>query len=60
MMSRKDYERIAEAIRRTRAVEGGPACITRVMLATDIADALRGTNPRFDYRRFVRAATEEA
>lgn len=60
-MTRKDYERIAAAIRdaneETRA-EFGPDShnVGLLKAATYIADELGTDNPRFDTERFLRAA----
>lgn len=48
MMTRKDFEAIAESLRKSKASK---AEINRM------ADHCRKSNPRFDYARFVRAAT---
>lgn len=50
-MSRKDFKLIAEALKRSNA----PARVVQSM-----ADALSGTNPRFDRSRFVEAASADA
>lgn len=50
-MTKKDYILIAEALRRARTY-GTDA-------ASEIADALKSDNARFDRNRFLAAATRE-
>lgn len=49
-MTKKDYERIAQAIRVTPMNS-----ITRVDIALAMTEALVGTNPRFNRERFYEA-----
>ncbi len=51
-MTRKDYELIAEVIRKLKLV--GDESI-REHVASDMAFALQSTNPLFDRVRFLRA-----
>ena len=54
-MTRKDYQLIADAVRKAMTADHGwdtrPICRT----ARDIADALASDNPRFDRARFLAA-----
>ncbi|AMD58903.1 hypothetical protein V6R85_02545 [Agrobacterium sp. CCNWLW32] len=64
-MTRKDYETIAAAIRRSRAKdrEGIVRVIAGNMLddlAEDLAGELAADNPRFDTARFLKACGCEA
>lgn len=54
-MSRKDYVRIAAAIKATEpeTVEPGPHQAARNDIAFALADALKDDNPRFDRHRFL-------
>lgn len=51
-MTKKDYELIALAIARTY---DGSYNETRHVIAIELAQALRGTNPRFNHERFMLA-----
>lgn len=53
-MTRKDYELIAGNVRSWDL----PRDYKRAF-AYDLADALRGTNPRFDKARFIKACIGE-
>ena len=69
-MTRKDFELIARVLRDAEpaaATSSDPAINTRrtaehcvwTDIAADFADALAGTNERFDRGRFLKAATGE-
>jgi hypothetical protein len=51
-MTRRHFELLATVVRETLAVT---TVAGRVGLAVDLADALAGTNDRFDRRRFIAA-----
>lgn len=58
-MTRAHFNLLAEAISLLDIPgEGRDACSSRAYVAEKVADALAGTNPRFDRGRFVRIATE--
>jgi len=59
-MTRKDYELIAAAVRDARDdLAASPRTSGVVdLVAGHLATALRGTNPRFDSVRFLRATKE--
>lgn len=61
-MTKKDFELIATTIKSVGA--DGALCMgsarDRVALAEAFAMALQSTNPRFDYQRFLTAATDAA
>jgi hypothetical protein len=66
-MTRKDFELIAKAIREsackvpTESAEYARGCRTqRSVVASQIAQALVPTNPRFDVARFLAACGVEA
>jgi len=52
-MTRRDFELIADTIRELPTT-------MRLRVALQFADNLRGTNPRFDRVRFLRACGVEA
>jgi len=56
-MSRKDYELIAATMRASQPNEdaSNPAWVQWDRCVWKLADALRGTNPRFDSVRFIKA-----
>jgi hypothetical protein len=56
-MTRKDYELIAETINRLRVDfdNGGDDTISLALVADELADALEGTNPRFNREMFLTA-----
>ena len=56
-MTRKDYELIAETINRLRVDfdNGGDDTISLSLVADELADALEGTNPRFNREMFLTA-----
>ena len=59
-MSRKDYEAIAAAIRRTVESDGRPIAIIALTTAAErIADVLAADNSRFDRTQFLAAAGVE-
>jgi hypothetical protein len=53
-MSKKDFEKFAEAIRFAPVSQSA-----RLVMAKEIAQVLKGSNPRFDTDRFIAAATKE-
>lgn len=53
-MTRKDYQLIADAIRRASDAPGYAE--RNAFVAHEIADALALDNPRFDRERFLKAA----
>lgn len=53
-MTRRDYILIADVVARTLRSDES----RRAIVALEFADALSGTNPRFDRRRFIEAATK--
>jgi hypothetical protein len=57
-MTKRDYELIAETIRRADAGLGDPAA-QRYRMAHAFAAALAGTNSRFDRSRFLAACMGE-
>ena len=60
-MTRKDYQLIAEAIRRTRiAFECEPYSLTVINVTADaLANNLKADNPRFDVGKFLAAASDQ-
>ena len=57
-MSRKDYELIAATMRASQPQDGPNTATAWVQwdrCVWKLADALRGTNPRFDSVRFIKA-----
>jgi hypothetical protein len=57
-MTRKDYERIAQAIAECKPVEDQPAlaqAVARVRIIDAIADAMEDDNPRFQRAKFINA-----
>jgi len=54
-MTRKDYELIAEAIATTRGHAYADQLYIVDWIASDVAEALRTTNPRFDREWFLKA-----
>lgn len=62
-MTKKDYELIAQSVRRTRMVEGWDKNQLRKqakmaalrLVANDLAGSLYGDNPRFDRTKFLTA-----
>ncbi len=58
-MSRKDFCLIANVLRESFALQANVDAEVRRQLASEFADALRTTNPRFDRERFISAACEE-
>lgn len=62
-MSRKHYKRIAEAVA-TLQLGGATKSVKKqeyikAIVAQQLANALRGTNPRFDSARFYRACVNK-
>ena len=56
-MTRKDYELIAAALRKSHPAGDPAAHAVWRRSVIDIADALAAENPRFDANRFVDACT---
>ena len=56
-MTKKDYELIAETINRLRVDfdNCGDDTISLALVVDELADALEGTNPRFNRARFLSA-----
>lgn len=52
-MTHKDYELIAKAVKQAGERTTGIAGVVQV--AAELANALAGTNPRFDRERFIKA-----
>ena len=58
MMTRKDFQLIADVVNDSVNRVHGLTPVMREQLAEEFANALQYTNDRFDYQRFVSACTE--
>lgn len=54
-MTRKDYKLIAAALREAKPEGDNMALATWQLTVNNIATALAGDNPRFDYQIFLKA-----
>jgi hypothetical protein len=58
-MTRKDYQRLANALASNRPIEGQPIALEQWQTdCKHIADALASDNPRFDRARFLGACEQ--
>lgn len=61
MMTRRDFEMIAEVLRESRPGPGyNVALLSWELISVRFADRLQHTNPAFDRERFLRACRGQA